>query len=175
MANNPIFQFDSEEEAIKVLQAEGRRLKYIALKLWRKYLSEYQPKKYAKHLTGEAGKRTRDTQRGIKLGKVKKIDGDTLGIELTFENDLMYHESVFGSSKPQGHSIMLISEGWHSKKLERKLKRRIERFTYFEGIDYLARLKEEFESGKHQGITLEIQWAGSEFKKRRRQPNVLKR
>jgi hypothetical protein len=111
----PLFEFESEEDAIKALQAEGRRLKYIAVKLWRLYLSEYKPTMYV---------RSRDSQKAIKLGKVKRLDGDSFGIELTFEDDLAYHDSIFNSSKkthPQGHSFMLISEGWTSKKLEERI------------------------------------------------------
>lgn len=173
MANNQKFNyaFDTEVEAILALQAEGRRLKYIALKVWRQYLASYKPKEYAFHLTGITGKRTRNTQRGIKLGRVKKLDDSTFGIELTFEDDLMYHESAFGSKYQKGHSIMLISEGWQVK---RGWHKDIENFGYFEGINYIEKVKEAFIKDAKKGITLEVQWAGSEFKKRRKQPNVLK-
>lgn len=163
---NP-FEFDSEEEAIKALEAEGRRLKYIAIKLWRKYLSEYKPKEYI---------RTRDSQKAIKLGRVKPYDEDTYCIELTFDNDLSYHDSWFtkkgvAGNHKKGHSFMLISEGWKVKKGKHKDRYR---FGYFEGIDYISRVKEAFEKGKHQGITLEVQWVGAEFKKQPEQKNVLR-
>jgi len=150
MANNfTTFTFDSEQDAIKALESDGRKLKYIALKLWRKYLSEYKPKQYV---------RTRKSQRAIKLGKVKKLDENTYGIELTFENGLVYHDSVMGSGQPKGHSIMLISDGWHSKKAEEKLGRRIDRFTYFEGTGYLYKVYKEYEKYKHKGIVIDTDW-----------------
>lgn len=148
-------QARSEQETRKLLEAEGRRLKYIAIKLWRKYLASYEPKKYA---------RTRKSQRGIKLGKVIRIDGNTLGIELTFENDLMYHDSVIKGSSKKGHSVMLISDGWHSKKLEKKIKRKVYRFTYFEGTGYLYQVYKEYMGRKPVGITLETQWSGKVYK-----------
>lgn len=147
-----LFEFDSDKEAIKALESEGRRLKYIALKAWRKYLSSYKPRVYV---------RTRKSQRGIKLGKVKKIGVDSYGIELTFVDDLMYHDSVINSREPKGHSIMLISNGWKVKKGKH---RDIENFGYFEGIDYLGTVEKEFNRGKKKGVDLEIQWSGKTLK-----------
>jgi hypothetical protein len=146
--------FESDEEAIKVLTAEGRKLKYIAVKVWRKYLGSYQPKRYI---------RTRDTQRGIKLGKVKKVGDNEWGIELTFENDLMYHDSYVGKGQPQGHSIMLLSSGWKAVNLERKIGVR-QNFTRHKGINYLGEVAKAYNSQKHKGITLEIQWSGKYLK-----------
>ena len=95
-----MYEFDSEAEAKRVLESEGRRLESIARKVWNEYLGSYTPKMYVR-----SGK----TEKSIKLGKVFSIDADTLGIELTFVNDLVYHDSVIGKSHPKGHSIMLIS------------------------------------------------------------------
>ena len=141
----------SEEQAIKILEMEGRRLKYIALKVWRKYLSSYQPKEYV---------RTRNTQRGIKLGRVRRIDSNHFGIDLMYENDLMYHDSIFGADQPKGHSLMLISDGWHSKKLERRYGRRIYMLTYFEGADIIGQIEREYNKYKPLGVTLETKWSG---------------
>lgn len=142
--------FDSEREAINALQAEGKRLQDVAIKVWRQYLASYTPKTYV---------RSGDSERAIKLGKVKKIDEETLGIELTFEDDLAYHNSVVSSNgKPKGHSFMLISSGWHAVNLERKIGKR-ERFTSYRGFNYIGKVIEEFNNGKHDGVELEIQWS----------------
>lgn len=141
----------SERQAIATLNQEGRRLKHIAVKLWRKHLSTYQPKAYV---------RTRNTQRGIKLGRVKRISPTEYGIELTFENDLMYHDSIFGSGQPQGHSLMLISDGWHSKKLESKIGR-VYMLTYFEGTGYLSEVYRQYNAGAPMGVRLDVQWSGA--------------
>lgn len=156
----PIFQFDSEKEATKALKEEGRKLKYIAISIWRQYLSSYKPNTYV---------RTRTSQQSIKLGAVKELSPNTLGIELTWDDDLVYHNSLFGGK--QGHSVMLISEGWKSSKGKSK---DVYRFGYFEGIDYIGRVKQAFELGARKGIVLEVQWAGNEFKKQKTQKNVLR-
>ena len=156
------FEFDSELEAIRALESEGRRLLFIAIKIWRQYLASYKPKEYV---------RTRKSQKSIKLGKVKRLEDDTLGIELTWEDDLAYHDSVITDGKPQGHSIMLISEGWKVRKGKHT---DVYRFGYYEGFDYLSKVEEAFNNGKHNGITLEIRWAGKPFRKQDKQPNVLR-
>lgn len=151
---NNAFAAQSEQQAKRQLEQEGRRLKLIAVKIWRQYLASYKPKSYA---------RTRNSQRGIKLGRVHRVDAFHFGIELTFENDLMYHDSVLPNSAKKGHSIMLISEGWNKEKKETKLskmmRKQVYRFTYFEGIDYLGKVEKAFNAGKPIGITLETQWS----------------
>lgn len=141
----------SEQQAKKALLAEGKRLEAIAIKLWRKYLASYTPVKYVRHGNSE---------KAIKLGKVKRISPTQFGIELTWDNGLVYHDSVIPKSKKKGHSVMLISDGWHSKKLERKIGRSVPRFTYFGGTGYLYQVYKAYMASAPQGITLETQWSG---------------
>lgn len=145
----------SEAEAKKVLMAEGRRLKLIALKIWRKTIHSYSVKKYV---------RTRKAQNSIKLGKVKMIAPNVWGIELTWDNDLVYHDSIFKGKQKKGHAVMLISEGWYSAKLEKRMGRRIDRFTYFGGTGYLASVVKEWQSSAPKGVTIETQWSGKKTK-----------
>lgn len=154
------FYFQTEEEAIRALEIEGRKLKNIAVKIWRKYLASYEPKVYI---------RTNNSLRGIKLGKVKMIAPNEWGIELTFENDLMYHESWFDKQNgtrehPKGHSIMLLSSGWKAVNLERKIGIR-QNFTRHKGINYLGQVIKAYNAQKHKGITLDVQWSGKFLKK----------
>ncbi|MCR4361977.1 hypothetical protein JDW21_19625 [Bacillus subtilis] len=142
------FFFESDEEAVRVLHQEGRKLKYCALKVWRKYLSSYRPKKYA---------RTGKSLKSIKLGKVKRLGVNEWGIEVTFINDLAYHDSVIGASEPKGHAIMLISHGW---KVKRGRHKDVYRFGYFEGFDYLGKVKEMYNNTKDRRVNLDIQWLG---------------
>jgi hypothetical protein len=135
----------SEQEATKLLIQEGKRLERIAKKAFQTYYASYQPKEYV---------RTYDSNKAIKLGKVKKISPNQLGIELTWENDLAYHDSIFGGKK--GHSIVLISEGWHAEKLEAKIGKRY-RLTYFKGTGYLAKVIKIWERTAPKGITIELQ------------------
>ncbi|UUV46438.1 neck protein [Bacillus phage vB_BanS-Thrax3] len=146
--------FESEAEAIKVLTAEGRKLKAIALKVWRRYLGSYQPKQYV---------RTRKSQSGIRLKPVRKVGANTYSIELTFENDLMYHDSVLGKGQPKGHAIMLISSGWHSRKLENRIGV-VPNFTYKGGFDYLGQVQSAYNAVRNKKVLLEIQWSGQALK-----------
>ena len=150
--------FDSDEEAIRVLSAEGRKLEDCCKKVWRQYLASYKPKTYAVHLTGVKGRRTNNSLNSIKLGKVKKISDDEYGIEVTFRNDLAYHNSVIGSSQPKGHAIMLIIFGWKVKKGKH---RNIEHFGYRQGYDYLGKVEKMYNKIKDKRISLEIQWLGN--------------
>lgn len=148
-----IYEFETDAEAKRVLLQEGRRLKFIARKVWHEYQLSYQPEMYV---------RTGNTIKSIKLGNVFRIDADTWGIELTFQNDLVYHDSVIGKKHPKGHSIMLISSGW---KVGKGWHKNIHRFGYYEGFDYIGKVIKEFNDGKHKGINLELQWSGKYLKK----------
>lgn len=149
--------FTSEKEARVVLHQEGKKLKSIADKIWRMYLQSYTPKAYAlgQSRTGRA------SERSIKLGSVKRISPYEFGIEVTFDNDLTYHDSVIGSDEKQGHSIMLISEGWQVKSGKHK---DVYRFGYYEGFDYIGKVKREYERKAHKGISLEVNWSGETLK-----------
>lgn len=165
MASKELFAFDNDEEAKFALRQESKRLRSIALRLWDEYIQDYEPAQYV---------RTKKSRRGIKLGRLKRLDAYTFGIELIFQDDLMYHDSVMGSKHLQGHSIMLISEGWKVKKGKHK---DVYRFGYFEGIDYIGRIQREFEADAIKGITLDVNWNGKQFKKKKypaKHPNVLR-
>ena len=147
----------SFDEAKKLLQKEGRKLERIAKSEWRKYLNSYSPKEYI---------RTGRSEKAIKLNNVKQVSSDELGIELTWQNDLVYHDSVlykkgYTSKNKKGHSVMLISRGWHSVKLEKKLKRRIYRFTYYQGSGYIDNVIKRYKAVKDKNVSLELQWSGA--------------
>lgn len=162
-----MFEFESEEEAKLVLEEEGKKLFKIAQDVWLDYLESYTPQKYV---------RTYASLESIKLGVVRQYDEDTLCIELTYQDDLAYHPSLVGKSKPlpEGHAIMLISEGWHSKRLEAKIGRPIPHFTEYEGFNYVEKVIERYNSTKHEGISLEYTWRGKPFEKGKDQTNVLR-
>lgn len=129
------------------------------------YLNSYKPSEYV---------RTGNSQRAIKLGKVKRLDAFTFGIEISFADELSYHNSVVSKNgRPRGHSFMLISEGWTVKNRARNRKP-VYRFDYFEGVDYISNVIKEFNQNPVAGIKLEVNWAGEPFKKQKKQRNVLK-
>jgi hypothetical protein len=141
--------FDSDQEAEKVLRAEARKFKYIAVKMWRRYLASYKPKEYV---------RTRKSQKSIQIrSKLIRLPNNELGMEITWENDLAWHDSVVPKSSKKGHSIVLISEGWHSVKLEKILKGAVYRFTYYEGWGYLDKVIREYDKVRDKRIGFELE------------------
>lgn len=149
--NNALF-FDSPEQAMMALEREGKKLMKIAKIEWQKYLKSYKPVQYI---------RTGNSERAIKLGKPKMIGANQYGIELTWVNNLVYHNSVVPNSNKKGHSVMLISSGWHSKKLEKIYGRQVYRHTYYEGNSYINNVMKKYESQKDRRIDLELQWSGA--------------
>lgn len=148
------FFFDTDEEAKRALIKEGKRLEKIAKKVWRQYEASYKPHKYVRK-----GK----SFDSITLKtRVFRVDENTWGIEVTFKNRLAYHDSVIGEKHGKGHAIMLISSGWRVKKGRHK---DVPRFGYYEGFDYIGKVVEEFNKGKHKGVELEVQWSGKYIKK----------
>ena len=166
---NNIFYFTDADEATAKLKQEGKKLEKIAKSVWNKYLSSYKPTEYVR--TGRSAK-------AIKLGNVKVLGVDAqgfvnLGIELTWLNNLAYHDSWLykkgkTSTNKQGHAFMLIGTKWHSKKLEKIYKKKVYRHTYWSwagdsSLDensYLDAIISEYEKVKDPRFGLEIQWSG---------------
>jgi hypothetical protein len=141
--------FDSEKEAEKALRAEARKFKYIAVKIWRRYLASYKPAQYI---------RTRKSQNSIQIkSKLIRLPNNELGMEITWEDNLAWHDSVLPNSKQKGHSIVLISEGWHSAKLEKIMGRAIYRFTYYKGFNYLGKVITEYDKVRDKRIGFELE------------------
>jgi hypothetical protein len=141
--------FPSEKDAMKVLLAEGRKLERIARKEWRRYLGSYDPQQYV---------RTGNSEKAIKLKtRPIKISENEIAIELTWENNLAWHNSVVPKSKKKGHAIILISAGWHSKKLEKIYGRAVPRHTYYEGYGYLTNVINAYNAVRDKRIGLELE------------------
>lgn len=167
ITNNELV-FYSLEEARKVLLQEGKKLEQIARLEWDKYLHSYKPVEY---------KRTGNSAKAIKLGGVIPIGENKFGIELTWVNNLVYHDSWLykkgkTSTNKRGHAIMLIGTRWHSKKLEKVYRKRVYRHTYWQwegangldGTSYLDNIVKKYEQIKDPRINIEIQWSGKFLK-----------
>jgi hypothetical protein len=164
MANNQYF--DSEQEAIKILKQEVKKLNTIAKNVWRSYLDSYSPQEYNY-------KRTGNSLSSIRIGELIKINGETLGIAVTFDDDLAFHKSYINkkTGRPKGHAIMLISQGWRVKK---GWHRKIYRFGYYEGFDYLGKVMDAYNAIKHPYIDLEIQWQGHKIGRSSKPSGVIR-
>lgn len=145
--------FATEEEAYKVLLREAVKLKRLGRTIWRETQS-IKPKEYV---------RTRNAERALVVKKRKLRDGvNGIMIELTWENDLVWHDSwLYQKGKiknnQKGHAVMLMSAGWHAKKLEKVYKKRVYRHTYFEGNSYLTKLMKAYSLIKDPRISLEFE------------------
>lgn len=141
--------FDSEADALTTLRAEGRKLERIARKVWQEYEGSYSPNKYV---------RTGKSKKAIKLKTMPiKIDNNHIAIEVTWENSLSWHDSVVPKSSKKGHSILLISAGWHSKKLEKIYGGAVYRHTYYEGFGYLTKVMQQYNAVKDPRIGFELE------------------
>jgi hypothetical protein len=141
--------FEDENSAYKALLKEGKKLEKIARKEWRRYLGSYSPQRYV---------RTGDSEKAIKLKTTPiKISENEIAIEVTWDNELAWHNSVVPKSQKKGHAILLISAGWHSKKLEKIYGRRVPRHTYYEGYGYLTKVINAYNAVRDNRIGLELE------------------
>ena len=125
------------------LERQARMLLGDINALWMGYENSYQQQMYSKN---NQNQRTGRTREGFDISGVeyqKHTDGTiTMHIDLILDDGSMWHPSEFGDNQPEGHSFMLISEGWRAPKLESYMGRSIYRLTEFDGagiVDALVR------------------------------------
>lgn len=151
--NSNTFAFASEEDAVRALKRDGALLRRIAMTVWQQYEASYTPERYI---------RTGDTLRSMKLTHVYRKGLNEYVIALTYDNDLVYHDSVFKGGK-QGHTIMLIG-GWERTEMGWKVKtgwhKDIKRFGYWEGFDYIGTVQRRYEALRNKAIDFEVEWSG---------------
>lgn len=139
----------------QLIVREGKKLERIARREWEAYYQSYTPKKYV---------RTYKSRDALKLKPpTKRIDGGW-DIVLTWENDLVYHESRF-KNNDKGNAIMLISDGWKAEKLRAKMGGKVDRFTDFEGTGYLYNVYKKYLEVADKTITTNVIWSGNYTKK----------
>jgi len=163
--------FESEVQARATLMREGVKLEKIAKRVWSVYMNSYTPVEYV---------RTGNSAKSLLLGKPKYIGVDSFGnteygIELTWRNDLVYHDSwIYKKGKTsvnrKGHSVMLIGTKWHAPKLE-KIYRAEDRGVYrhtrweWEGANgtshdtYIDAVMNEYSKISDRRMSLELQWS----------------
>lgn len=134
-----------EAKVERILKSEVAKLEGITKSVYQQYLKSYSPTQYVR--TGEM------------IGSIGKTEivkeGNKMKMAVSFDNSSAYHESLFGGSK--GHAPILISEGWHSKRLEQTRMGRVYRLTYYEGFDALGKIESQYEAVKNPLARLEIQ------------------
>lgn len=142
---NSVLFFEDDRTAKRVLESEARKLLGIAQKEWIRVMGTYSPKEYVR--TGKAFK-------SIKMTEVRKV-GFGWTIDVTFDNDLAYHDSVIAKTEPKGHAIWLNHAGWRVK---RGSHRDTEYFGYRKGSGYLFEVFQKYNKIKDPRVSLTIMW-----------------
>ena len=141
------------------LESQASRLLSDINSLWGGYLSSYQPKQYI---------RTGATSQGFSLSNPRIVDdmGETkIEIDLVLDDGSMFHDSVMGSHYSQGHSFMLISEGWRwNGGLDGYKGGEVYRFTHFDGVGIVDTLINRYNTNKYD---FKFYYEGEEYGGRR--------
>ena len=82
----------------------------------------------------------------------KNSDGTvTMEIDLILDDGSMWHDSILGRGQPQGHSFMLISEGWTAPALESyRGDTSTYRFTRFDGVGIVSSLINSYNTSEYE-------------------------
>ena len=128
-----------------MLKAEVEKLEGITKSVYNQYLKSYSPQQYVRT--------------GAMIGSIGKSEivkeANSMKMAVSFDNSGAYHSSLFGGS--MGHAPILISDGWHSKRLEQTRMGRVYRLTYYEGFDALDKIESQYNAVKNPLARLEIQ------------------
>ena len=120
-------------EEVSDIQSQASKLLADVQSLWNGYESSYTPSVYV---------RTGRTKAGFKLSEPRVVGTGAetrVEIDLILDDDYMWHDSRFGGS--QGHSFMLISEGWDAPALRAyRGGQDTYRLTTFRGVGIISSL-----------------------------------
>lgn len=98
--------------------------------------------------------RTGRTKTGFSISNSRyKMNTDgtvTMEIDLVLSDGSMWHNSILGENQPQGHSFMLISEGWIASDLESYLGRSVDRFTRYDGYGIVDTLIRAYNTSEYE-------------------------
>ena len=128
------------------LERQARLLLADINSLWQGYENSYKnPAVYI---------RTGRTKTGFSISNSRyKMNADgtvTMEIDLVLDDGSMWHNSILGKNQPQGHSFMLISEGWIASDLESYLGRSIDRFTRYDGYGIVDTLIRAYNTSEYE-------------------------
>lgn len=133
------------------LERQARMLLGDINALWMGYERSYNQVLYSKNNNNQ---RTGSTRQGFDISSVDyrmNPDGTvTMEIDLILDDGSMWHPSEFGSKYPDGHSFMLISEGWKAPKLESYLGRSVYRLTEFDGVGIISSLINSYNTSEYE-------------------------
>ena len=125
-----------EAKARAIVKDEVRKLEGIVNDVVRAYYSSYTPKYY---------RRTYGFKNSVVSGSVKR-EGKRIWAEVYFD-DKALHQSLFPGN-PQGYVPVLLNNGWHSKKLEKRIGP-VYHLTYYGGFDLVGKIEKRYNAVKH--------------------------
>lgn len=139
----------NDDNVRKILQDAGRELEgYLKAEL-NAYFSSYDPKVY---------KRTGNTMKAIQVGEPKRINANEWSLEITFDDGLANHPSVFGQE--DGYTPWLLEVGWN---IEDKVGYSRPMFTDHPGTEYIKKAVAKFNASNPHGLKVTVEHNGNRY------------
>ena len=133
----------------EVLTDAGNELESLLKEELNAYFSSYEPKVY---------QRTGNTLSSIRVGEPRKISINEWSLEITFDENLANHPSVFGQE--QGYTPWLLEVGWN---IEKKVGYSKPMFTKHPGTHYIQKAVERFNSNNPHGLFVTVEHNGQRY------------
>lgn len=131
-----------ENHLIQILTEAGHELEILLKEELENYFSSYEPVEYT---------RTGNTLASIQVGLPKKISINQWELEITFDDSLANHPSVFGQE--DGYTPWLLNAGWRTK-LDSTLNKN--HFTRFVGTNFITNAVNRFNENNTYKLRVEI-------------------
>lgn len=126
----------AEAQARKILKREGDKLENITKATVNSYYNSYRPSVYV---------RTYGFKNSVVKTGIKRV-GNSLEMSVGFDGGAL-HNSMFAGNA-QGYVPILLSNGWHSVKLERRVGP-IHRFTFYGGFNIIGKIQSSYNAVRH--------------------------
>jgi hypothetical protein len=138
-----------ESQIKQVLSDAGRELEHLMIEELNNYFDSYEPKVY---------KRTGNTIASIRVGEPRKISINQWSLDITFDESLANHPSVFGQE--QGYTPWLLEVGWN---IENKVVYSRPMFTKHPGTHYIQKAVERFNANNPHGLFVTVEHNGERY------------
>jgi hypothetical protein len=139
------------ENVKQVLEHEAKRLEQYIKDELNSYFNGYTPKQYDRLHTTIASPR---------ISTPRLRHGLEWEIDISFDESLALHNSYISSDQPKGNTAWLLNSGWRTKMDSKKP---INRFTRFEGTNYLSSAIETFNRVNPYGLKVKMLLNGREI------------
>jgi hypothetical protein len=134
----------------RVLEHEAKRLEGYLKDELKHYFNGYRPKVYD---------RLGNTLASPRVGEPRLLHGLEWIVDIYFEESLAQHKSYVSSDQPKGNTSWLLNSGWKTRQDATKP---IDRFTRFEGTNYISHAIETFNRVNPYGLKVKLLLDGRE-------------